>query len=562
MRSPRTPRLAVLTAVAVLLGGCSLLGGGDESRTAPSGSTVRDRLPLADVDRTSLREVRDGGTLRLTTDTIPANLNPVQVDGLQGDAEALLAPTTGGAVRLDDDGGWRVDRDYARSVEVVDKDPLTVEVRLNPKAVWQGGSPITSRDMVAYARTMSGADEDFEVGSSDGWDDVDEVERQGDDAYRVVFDEPRSDWPRFVYPRLPRNVSSDPRLFNDGFTRRAVSSNGPFVVQRVDRRTGTVDLARNPRWWGDEPRLERIRWRLAAPDVALKALGAGEVDAAPVTERTAADVPDDDVVVRRSASTRFSQLTFNAGRGVLRDLRVRDALALAVDRAAIARAQGRALGVPARTTDSVLVAPGQPGSATTSATREAAREPGRLLEARRVLEEAGWTVGKRTTKDGKRLRLVLPVPADDPVVADRAAVVRRSLAKIGAEVTVRTVPADRYYSSVLLPLDFDLVLLTWNASPLGVGPAEGRFRPVDSPINFTGITSGRPDAWEKAVRELDLRRRIAATTRLEVRWLLGAKVAVPLVGQPRVVAVSTRVANYGVRAAAPLDWTRVGLRRD
>lgn len=546
-----TPLVLSLTLV---LGGCSLFGGDDGASSTPQAEEAESSaLPLRDVDRTSRRDVAAGGTLRLATPVLPANLNPWQVDGLRDDAADLLEPTTGQVVRLDDRGGWTVDRDHARSVRVVKRSPLTIAVQLNPEARWQDGKPVESRDMVAFARALSGRDSAFQVGSTDGWDDVGRVERRGRFGYRVVFSQSRSDWPRFVSPRLPRSVSSSARTFNRGFTGRAVPSNGPFVVSRVERRTGTLTMTRNPRWWGTTPRLARIQVRVAAPDVAVKALAAGELDAATLTEDTVQDAPDDDVTVRRSAGTRITQLTLNGGRGALRDAAVRRAVALAVDRGALARRQATALGTRPVVASSLLVAPGQPGYRAATATAPD------LDAARKTLRAAGYRVGDRTTKDGRPLRLRLPVPSDDPVAARRAATIARSLAAVGIEVRRSEVKAADYYTSVLVPLDFDLALITWDASPLGVASAEARFRPVTSPLNFTGRSDGHAAAWTRASREQSTKARRAAVRRLD-RALLGDRVALPLLGQPQVVAVSDEVANYGVSAGSPLDWTAVGIR--
>ena len=232
-----------------------------------------DVLPTTAWSRAKPESVKAGGRLRLAVTAMPGNFNPVQADGAGAATAQVLAPTTGGPVRITTDGGWRVDPDYARSVDVVDQRPLTVRVRLNPDAVWQDGTPITAKDMMAFHRAMSGEVDGLEVASTDGYDDIDSVER-GDDRfeYTVTFDTPRSDWPRYIYPRLPADVSSKPKAFNKGFRTKAVPSNGPFVVTSIDAKTGTITEKRNPRWWGRKPRLEQVVWRIADPGRAGQGL--------------------------------------------------------------------------------------------------------------------------------------------------------------------------------------------------------------------------------------------------------------------------------------------------
>lgn len=554
MGSPRLPRTRALhrgvaaVMLATLVTGCSLFGSDDDPVASGSDDRVK-KLPVTDTDRTKLSSVRDGGTLRLAVRSLPQNFNPVQVDGLLDDAAGVLEPTAGNAVRLADDGSWSVDADYARSVEVVDEKPLTVEVKLNPKAVWQGGTSITSSDMEAYWKVMSGAESKAEVATSEGWDDIEDVDKDGKFSYRVVFDEPRSDWPLYVYPRLASVVSEDPKIFNNYFKRRAVSSNGPFVVRSIVEKTGTITLTRNPRWWGSAPRLEKIVFRTATPAVAAKAFLAGELDAVELTEETAPSLvkgASDDTVVRRTSGTGTSQLTLNAGQGALRDDDVRRAVRLALDRTALAKVQGTKLGTLATTADSLLVAPGQQGY---KAAEAAAPD---VKAAKAALTQAGYTAAKPLT-------LRLRIPADEPTVAARAAAITSQLKAVGITVDVSTVEADRFYTDVLLPLDFDLTLLTWDGTPLGVRPAELRFRPKDSPLNFTGVADDHAREWDTASEELDPDARAAAVQSLDAA-LRDEDVSIPLLAVPQVMALRPQVANLGAHALAPVDWARVGLR--
>ena len=133
-----------------------------------------------------------------------ATSTPSRRVGAGASTAQILGPTSGDPVRITHDGGWRVDTDYARSVEVVDEKPLTVRVRLNPDAVWQDGTPITAKDMREFQRAMSGGVKGLEVASTDGYDDIDSV-KGGDDRfeYTVTFDTTRSDWPRLRLPAPP-----------------------------------------------------------------------------------------------------------------------------------------------------------------------------------------------------------------------------------------------------------------------------------------------------------------------------------------------------------------------
>ena len=253
-RVPRPVKLVMaLLVVALVLGGGYWWLRDDDPAIVSGAGGGSDVLPTTAWSRAKPESVKAGGRLRLAVTAMPGNFNPEQADGAGATTNQVLRPTTGGPVRITTDGGWRVDPDYARSVDVLDRRPLTVRVRLNPDAVWQDGTPITTKDMVAFHSAMSGEVDGLEVVSTDGYDDVDSIERGDRFEYTVTFGTPRSDWPRYIYPRLPADVSSKPKSFNNAFRKKAIPSNGPFVVTSIDAKTGTITEKRNPRWWGRKP---------------------------------------------------------------------------------------------------------------------------------------------------------------------------------------------------------------------------------------------------------------------------------------------------------------------
>jgi peptide/nickel transport system substrate-binding protein len=560
--APRThpiPRpfvlVTALVALAVVLaGGYWWLGGGDD--TAAPAATPSKALPTTAWTRARPGSVTAGGRLRVAVSALPATFNPVQADGAGASTAQVLAPTTGGPVRITADGGWRVDPDYARSVDVVDKKPLTVRVRLNRDAVWQDGTPITAQDMTAFQSAMSGRAKGLEVASTDGYDDIRSVARGQDKfEYTVTFDTPRSDWPLYVYPRLPAGVSAKRKLFNTGFRSKAVPSNGPFVLESIDKKTGTITEKRNPRWWGRRPRLAQIVWRIADPAVQAKAFVAGELDAVSLDGSTY-DTAASSGTVQRAAGAMWSHVTLNAARGPLRVADVRRAVAAAIDRKALAKTAGDAVGALGHTAGSLVLVPGQRDYQDTV---EQALRSGRA-EARALLKNAGYVQKDgKAVKDGKPLTLRLPVPSDTPTSDARVKAVVADLAAVGITVETPTVKASRFFAETVVPLDFDLVTFTWPASPFPVEAAERRFRPVDSPQNYTGVAPKKLDGlWRRATSTLGGAQSADAVHTLDAA-LLREAVVIPLSVLPDVVVVRPGLANYGAAAFEQPDFTSVGF---
>ncbi len=550
----RTRTVAAVAGSILLVGGCSWFSGDTEQ---PGGAATQQAADTRTAwERADVADVEPGGTLRLAVAEQPTNFNPAHADAAGSEVERLLGPTSGNAVRITADGGWEVDPDYARDVEVVDEDPFTVRVRLNPDAVWQGGTAITARDMTAYWKALRGSDDAYQVASSDGWDDIEDVTTDDDPyEYEVEFEDRRPDWPLFVYPRLPANASSKPTMFNTGFVDRPISSNGPFVVTSVDESTGTITQERNPRWWGQKPRLSKVVWRVAQPAVQAAAFDADELDVATLDAEGYDQVDEDRV--QHAGGSQWSHLTVNAGRGALRDVEVRRAVAAALDREALAAAVATPVGAEPSTADSVLVLPGQAGYDEVAEPRK--RD---LAEARSLLEKAGYEVSggeaPKATKDGDQLTLTLPVVGGSPSIAARAKSIAAQLAEVGIAVEVRSVEPDAFTADVLVPLDFDLLTFSWGPSLLGAEAARDRFRPITSTSNFTGVSSpAKP--WNVARDADDEDALVDALRDLEADLRKDA-VVVPLAVTPSVVAVREGVVNVGATSFEQPQWTTVGFR--
>lgn len=543
------------------MAGCSLLPGDDDGPKNAPDAKVPDLTSVGwkPVDRD---QVAPGGTLRLAAAALPKNFNPQHASNGESEADRLLEPTVGSAVRITADGGWEVDPDYARAVKIVDRSPLTIRVDLNRKAVWQGGTPIMARDMVAFWKAQNGSNPKFEVLSTRGYDDIGEVKPDGKFSYTVTFDAPTTDWPRYIYPALPANVSSKAKVFNAAFTERAIPSNGPFRVASIDRDTGRIVQERNPRWWGTKPRLKQIIWQAATPEIQLEALRAGDLDAMVVPPSQLADVKDadlgDDVVMQRASGTEWTQLTMNGAAGPLKDVAVRRAVALALDRRALADALTQPLGTPPHVLGSFILLPGQRGYVDQSdlIAPDAA-------EARSLLDDAGWTVpdtGTVRMRKGTPLTLAMPVPATTSTSRARATMIADQLGKVGIKVTLQTVPDDEFFANRIIPLDFGLATFTHQGGAFPVVDAKRLFYPIDSGQNFTGVEDDQlAGAWDKGISALDDDERARVVKVLDKRLFRDVPL-VPLGVVPQVSLANRSIANYGPAQFQRPDWTTVGFR--
>lgn len=549
--------IAMLSATAMLFAGCAA------GNTAPSSTdSPAAALPTVDWDAADAGDVQDGGTLNLAVGALPVNYNNSQIDGNEVDTNTLLSPTQGGPLRITTDGGTEVNPDYASSVELTSEDPQVVEIKLNPKAVWEDGTAITVADYEATWKALNGTNEAYQVVSTTGWDQIGSVE-QGSDEFdvKVTFSSVFADWQSlFGGTVLPAAIANDPTAFNTGYTAKAMPSSGPYVISNIDQTGQVVTLTPNPVWWGEKPKLDTILFKVVSQAQQGSSFANKEIDALYISANAdlyATAKSRDDAEIQATNGLTWTHVTMNAKSGPLSDVNVRKAVASVVNREQIAAAANTPVGVPAVTQGDYIFMNGQKGYQDKALPRDTAAAEGFLKDAGYTKEGDSWT------KDGEALKLTITVPADTTTNIQRSEQVQADLGEFGIPVELTTVPAAQYFSDYVIPGNFEMVSFSWQGTPFPISSTEALFYPLDSGQNFTGTTDEKlGDLWTKANAELDPDKRIEIAN--EINDTIWSYVPMfPIAPLPNVWAVKQGLVNYGAAmfGYSPVDWTIVGWKK-
>ena len=549
--------IAMLSATAMLFAGCAA------GNTAPSSTdSPAAALPTVDWDAADAGDVQDGGTLNLAVGALPVNYNNSQIDGNEVDTNPLLSPTQGGPLRITTDGGTEVNPDYASSVELTSEDPQVVEIKLNPKAVWEDGTAITVADYEATWKALNGTNEAYQVVSTTGWDQIGSVE-QGSDEFdvKVTFSSVFADWQSlFGGTVLPAAIANDPTAFNTGYTAKAMPSSGPYVISNIDQTGQVVTLTPNPVWWGEKPKLDTILFKVVSQAQQGSSFANKEIDALYISANAdlyATAKSRDDAEIQATNGLTWTHVTMNAKSGPLSDVNVRKAVASVVNREQIAAAANTPVGVPAVTQGDYIFMNGQKGYQDKALPRDTAAAEGFLKDAGYTKEGDSWT------KDGEALKLTITVPADTTTNIQRSEQVQADLGEFGIPVELTTVPAAQYFSDYVIPGNFEMVSFSWQGTPFPISSTEALFCPLDSGQNFTGTTDEKlGDLWTKANAELDPDKRIEIAN--EINDTIWSYVPMfPIAPLPNVWAVKQGLVNYGAAmfGYSPVDWTIVGWKK-
>ncbi|WP_043265943.1 ABC transporter family substrate-binding protein [Streptomyces sp. CT34] len=423
----RRRRCAALIAAGVLLP-VPVLAGCSEKDTTASVAESRD---IAPAPRGTLK---DGGTVRWAVDAVPGTFN-----AFQSDADATTARITGAVLpslfTVDANGRPQRNADYLDAADVTAREPRqVVTYRLNPKARWSDGRPIEAADFIAQWNALRGRDNAYWTARNAGYDRIAKVEAgAGPHQVKVTFARPYADWQSLFTPLYPKSVMGSPHAFNDKSRSQLAIGAGPFSVQKRDADRRTVTLVRNPKWWGDPARLDRLVLAALPRDKRVAALSAGTVDVAALDpagarrvtaaggsgDAQAADAkaaaPENSAglrgfTVRKALEPAYTQLALNGGAGPLSDDRVRRAVARAIDRQALADTVLKPLDLPSRPLGSHLLMAGQQGYEDHS---DALGDPDPAA-ARKLLADAGWKPagGSAPQEPGEKAGAGRAVPPD------------------------------------------------------------------------------------------------------------------------------------------------------
>lgn len=508
--------------------------------------------------------VRDGGTLRLATTEFRTQWNLWHLGGADLDAGNLLRAVMPFLFRSDEHGRVTPDPDYLTSARLTRRTPKqVVTYDIDPRATWSDGTPIGYRDFRALWRACAGTDRDFQATASAGYRSIESVRRgRGERQVVVTFTRPFGEWRSLFSPLYPAKGIGTPAAWDTAWLGAIPISAGPFRLGRIDRVTQTIMLVRDPHWWGDRPKLDRVVFRRLDRDALPGAFAAGEIDAFDagadaVAYRRARAVSG--ASIRRAAGPDFTQITFNGASPMLSDAAVRRAVAMAVDRSVLARSALAGLGWPVRTLDDHVYLNGQPGYRD-NAGRVGAYDP---ASAARALDRAGWRRSGRWRRVNGReaaLRYVFPASAVDGRRSGE--LVQAMLRRVGVRVVLRPVPDDAFFDRYLVPGDFDLAPFSWIGTPFPVADMTsvyGRPRGGDIGQNVARIGSRRLDALlARAAADLDpVRARREANAADVLIWR--SVHSLTLYQRPQIVPARSSLANWGAFGFRDPVWTDVGF---
>jgi peptide/nickel transport system substrate-binding protein len=564
----RAPRLAALAMMIAL--GTATACGGEVTKSSEQEGGFDPGVKAIDINPAARDQIRAGGTLRWGLGEFPAQWNANHIDGDVGVVRTVMAALLPHPFRSDERGRVTLDTDYVTAAKVTATNPRQViTYTLNPKARWTDGKPVTWEDFAAQWKALSGQDPAYRVNPIIAYENIRSVAK-GKTAQEVVvtFQQPYGEWHSLFTPLYPKATNGTPAAFNADWLNRIPITAGPFKLAKFSSGDKTVTLARDTAWWGSEARLDQVVFRGFKGTEMTAAFVKGELDVADVSaspdEYTAAKAVQG-AVIRQAAGRDFRHFTFNGESDVLTDVRVRQAIAMAIDRRAVAQAASQQVGWKAVPLNNHFFMNTQQGYRDNAGTLGSYDVAG----AGRLLDAAGWKLaGAARTKNGKQLTLRVVIPEGQWLSASEAQTAAASLKQIGVRANVVTVPAKDFFTKHVIAGNFDLAPFSYSATPFPVT------------VGYDKYANGAPEAKGDEKRWYANLGRSGSPEIDEAMWVAGttldpAKAAdsvnaadkliwqevnvLPLYQRPQSVAVKSTLANIGATGFYDLKFQDIGF---
>ncbi len=337
MRRKLALPLALVAAVSVAATACSSSGdsSGKETRsTAQVASSVTDYNPQP------YENLKDGGTYT-TAGTFDEQGNPFNVNGTLN-ALRIWSWYNADAITYSPTGEVQYNPDYYSDVKVsVEGGDQKVVITLNPKAVFNDGTPIDWRAVEATWKANNGSDKEYAASSTEGYDRITSVTRGADDKQAVIaFKGVNAAWSALFTTCLHPQAATVEN-FNTAYVKTAHPEwgTGPYTVGTWDARSGNITFVRNPAWWGRKGKLDKRVYVNLERAASINAFKNGEIDYAPVgdAENLKQVKTVKDAEVRSGGSPFEYALYLNTKSPFLGDVQVRKAVQESIDRSQITK---------------------------------------------------------------------------------------------------------------------------------------------------------------------------------------------------------------------------------
>ncbi len=426
-----------------------------------------------------------GGRILMGTIGEPSNLIPYMAsDTASGEITGLLyvAP-------LKYDKDLNVVPWAAASYEVLEGGRLLRFV-LRDDIRWEDGVPLTADDVEFTYKLM--IDPKTPTAYSGDFLAIESFKKTGRLSFEVRYAKPfaRSlmTWMGAI---LPKHVLEGQDIMTTPVARKPIGA-GPYRLAKWDAGS-MLTLTASDTYFEGRPNLDEVVYRIIPdPSTMFLELKAGKLDMMSLSpqqylRQTQGPQWERDWRKYRYLSFSYTFLGFNLEHPFFKDVRVRRAISMAIDRQSLIDGVLLGQGVP-------TVGPYKPGTWAYNDKLTPVRQD--VDEARRLLDEAGWKKNKDglLERDGKPFLFTILVNQGNDSRMKAAIIIQSQLKALGIAVHIRTVEWAAFIKEFVNKGHFDAIILAWTITlDPDIYDVWHSSRAKPGGLNFTGYRNAEVD---------------------------------------------------------------------
>ncbi|MFZ9798776.1 MAG: ABC transporter family substrate-binding protein [Ilumatobacteraceae bacterium] len=532
--------------------------------TTQAGATKAKDGGSRQINEVPVAKLKQGGTFRFVQVDICPNFNTSAIEGNLLNCSQVMNTMLPSYIYFDKNAVLQIDKNYALDIKASRVNgKQTVTYTLNPKAKWSDGKTIGLADFVGMWNAQKKSGQGFNITSSAGYEKIESV-KKGKTANEIVvtFSETYPDWQPLFSALKPASLTASPDAFNTSWKAAPLVTAGPFKFKELDKVTRTITVVRDPKWWGDKPVLDSIIFKALPQAAQIDALLNGEIDYMDVGNDTNAlkrARENSKISVRVAKAPTHEHFTFGPVTAATKEVAVRQAIMLSIDRQQIATAIQGIVDPKVKPNNNHVFLDG------TACNQDNTGTLGKrnLAAAAKLLDDAGWVKGADgiRSKGGTRLSVKLIYPSGNDNRRDTVLLATAMAKESGIELVPTLIPSADYFSKYVLVSNFEMAIFAWVGTNFPIASSPNLYK-VGGAQNFGNIGSAEIDAlFAKANNILDLKKRceLANQADKEVYKLVHS---ITLFQRNNVVGVPKNVANFGAFGFTSIDWTKVGFTKN
>jgi peptide/nickel transport system substrate-binding protein len=465
--------LAGVSAIALALTACGSSGGGGGKGGGGGGS----------------------GTMKFGEATdFPENLLPLISAGNATSTANLEIRMLDGAFIAKPNLTYAADPDQITSAtSTVQNGQQVVDIKINPKAVWADGKPITADDYIFSWQAQKSNDPKkggcAALLSEVGFDQIESAKAVSDKEVQFTFMKGKSyaDWKGLFAG--PSGIILSKHIFDKGSAKADCdyitkgwptaqgiplgAQNGPWILEQknISVADKTFILTPNPKYWGAKPKLARlIDVNIGSDsDTNVKAVQNGEVDA--IYPQPQLDLLGNlkklpNVTSQVSFGASFEHLDFNTADPLLKHKEIRQAIAYAIDRKGLVAATVGKFSDKAGVLDNRLLVANQAGYQAHGQQYDTQN----IAKAKQLLESIGCTKGPDGIYrlGGKKLSFTVITTQQNPLRDQTIATIAAQVKQAGIQLKEFADPdifAGPDKPNSLVAEGFQIALFAWVGTP-------------------------------------------------------------------------------------------------